>query len=163
MAILWLDADVFIQAKNGPYKFKRIPQFWEFLSEQFELGTIRCPKIVYDEISEGTDDLARWFVERVENGACIPAGESVQDHYRRISDYVYQKYTPHQAGAFLKGGDGWVIAHALDSRGMVVTQESDRSKKSKVKVPTICKGPFKAPCLDIYQMLELLDFDLSKE
>jgi hypothetical protein len=154
-SIYWLDANVFIQAKNGPYAFNLVPQFWVFLSDQLEQGTIKCPKMVYDELIGGNDDLASWFKPRREKGLCHHANESVQQCVTTIANYVVTKFKPHQAAEFLVGADGWLIAHAMSGDGVVVTQESDRSHRSKIKVPTICKI-FGIPCMNTYEMLRAL-------
>jgi len=153
VGIYWLDADAYIQAKNGPYKFARVPKFWVFLSEQLEKGTIKSPQVVYREIADGKDDLANWFKQRRRNGLCIAASEKVQEYYGQIAEYVANNYKPHQAAEFLKGADGWVIAHAMEDKGIVVTQESARSRKNKVKIPTICKV-FNVRCMNTYDMLD---------
>jgi hypothetical protein len=153
--IYWLDADVYIQASNGPYK--RVPQFWAFLTEQLKLGNIRSPKIVYDEVSAGNDEVAKWFAPRKGEGLCVSASPAVQTDYGKIADYVFEKFKPYQAEEFLRGGDGWVIAHAMDSRGKVVTQESLRKVEAKIKVPTICKA-LSVPCINTYDLLDELKF-----
>ena len=136
--IYWLDANVFIQARNGPCSFQRVPQFWVFLSGQLEQGIIRCPKMVYDEMINGNDDLAAWFKPRRERGL----------------------FKPHQASEFLIGADGWLIAHAMNGDGIVVTQESNRSHKSKIKIPTLCRV-FGVRSMDTYRMLDALGADLA--
>jgi hypothetical protein len=155
--IHWLDADVYIQAKNGPYPFHRVAPFWEFLSEQLDRGNIRSPKAVYDEIVAGNDPLADWFAQREEKGLSIIASEVVCRNYTRIADHVTTSHSAHQAAEFLRGGDGWVIAHAMEEKGIVVTQESVRSVKAKVKVPAVCEH-FGVVCRNTYEMLEALDF-----
>ena len=40
-------------------------------------------------------------------------------------------------------------------KGFVVTQESARSRKSKIKIPTICKA-FNVKCINTYDMLSEL-------
>jgi hypothetical protein len=159
-SIHWLDSNVFIQAKNGPYAFARVPQFWIFLSEQLEQGNVRSPKMVYDELVGGNDDLAVWFKPRREKGLCHHPNETVQQCYGNVANHVAMKFKPHQAAEFLVGADGWIIAHAMDGDGVVVTQESDRSHKSKIKIPTICKV-FGVRCVNTYQMLDALGADLS--
>ena len=156
MLTFWLDADVYIQAKNGPYKFERLPQFWSFLAEQFDAGNIKSPKRVYDEITEGSDLLASW-ARRQRQRMCAKADKSVQACFRQITNHVYTKYKPHQASEFLRGGDGWVIAHAMATGGVVVTHESERGKKARVKVPTVCRE-FNVKCINTYAMLDKLDF-----
>lgn len=152
----WIDAVVMIQASNAYYPFHRVPKFWRFLARQLELGTIKSSKIVWQEVSAGTDELARWVVERREMGLCIAANQQVQAAFAKVSEYVYSKYKPHQAAEFLKGGDGWIIAHAMVSGGTVVTEESKRSKESKVKIPTVCKALDDVRCVNTFTMLEEL-------
>jgi Domain of unknown function (DUF4411) len=49
----------------------------------------------------------------------------------------------------------------MDTRGIVVTQESLRKMKSKIKMPTICKA-FKVEYINTYELLERLDFKAGK-
>ena len=160
MDVYWLDANVFIQAKNGPYGFSLVPKFWSFVSEQLEQGSIRCPKMVYDEVVDGKDDLAAWFKSRREKGLCRHPDETVQQCFGTVANHVATKFRPHQASEFLIGADGWVIAHAMHGDGIVVTQESDRSHKAKIKIPTICRV-FGVRCINTYQMLSALGASLS--
>ena len=153
----WQDANVFIQAKNKTYKFGRVPQFWAFLSAQLEAGTLKVPKIVYEELVKINDELATWCKARKTKGLCVHANKQVQACYQQIANHVMTKYAERHANEFLKGGDGWVIAHAMAERGIVVTQESDKPTKTKVKIPNVCKE-FGVKCIDTYDMLEELDF-----
>lgn len=144
-----------IQASNAYYPFERVPKFWTFLSQQLEAGVIKAPKIVWQEITAGDDLLAQWVQQRREKGLCVSASKSVQAHIGTISAHVVEKYKPHQANEFLVGGDAWVIAHAIDDDGIVVTQESPRSHKAKVKIPTVCKA-LNVRCIDTFAMLKEL-------
>lgn len=157
MPIYWLDADVYIQAKNGPYPFELVPKFWAFLAEQLDYGTIKSPKMVYEEITAGDDLLSKWAKRRRSSGLCAKTTKDVQDCFKKIANHVHTKpsYRPQQAIVFLNGGDGWVIAHAMATNGIVVTQESDKKKSSKIKVPTVCRD-FGIKCINTYEMLRLL-------
>lgn len=157
MATHWMDANVPIQAKNGPYDFDRVPQFWSFIAEKIDSGEIKSPKFVYDELTKPNDRLAEWCKNRKNTGLRTTADKAVQEAYCRIADHVQNNYTYHQAAEFLRGADGWVIAHAMADGGIVATQESERSKKSKVKIPTVCRH-FGVPCVTTYEMLANLDF-----
>ncbi len=141
------------------YKFDRVPQFWAFLSAQLEAGVIKVPKMVYDELAVGIDELATWCKTRKSSGMCIHSDSKVQDCYKQIANYVMAKYAIQHAAEFLRGGDGWVIAHAMAEKGTVVTQESEQTKKKKVKVPTVCKDSG-VRCIDTFQMLDELDFKI---
>lgn len=154
--LYWIDADVLIQASNRHYPFHRVPKFWSFLDEKMESGEIRASRMVYEEVVAGNDELAKWCRQRKDRGLCVRADREVQRCYSGIAGYVHANHKPHLAADFLKGADAWVIAHALTSDGTVVTEESDRSRKSKVKVPTMCRQ-FSAKCMNTFQMLEDLD------
>jgi len=157
--IYWLDTNVFIQAKNGPYSFKVVPAFWAFLDEQIQAGNIRCPKMVYDELvgnEAPRDDLALWVKNRRQSGLFAPATRPVQVVMGTVADHVCDKYQHHQAAEFLRGADPWLVAHALHSKGIVVTHESGRKLNAKkVRIPNVC-GELHVPCVNTYEMLERL-------
>jgi hypothetical protein len=156
MSPYWIDADVLIQASNWYYPFARVPKFWIFIAKELEAGRVKCPKIVWQEVSEGNDELAHWTRQRRESGLCVAANRSVQAKYAEVTAYVYGKYKTHQAAEFLRGGDGWVVAHVMDTGGTVVTQESERSKTAKVKVPTVCRN-LNVRCINTFVMLDELN------
>jgi membrane-bound lytic murein transglycosylase MltF len=140
--VYWLDADAYIQSKdevNGAFPFKRAPEFWKYLAQQIDLGIVRSPKFVYDEITKGNDDLAEWFRER-EDKLAIVGDSKVHACAGRISDYVVSKFGDRRAREFLRGGDLWVIAHAMamGENGIVVSHESLRRQELRVKIPAIC-------------------------
>jgi hypothetical protein len=111
---------------------------------------------VYDEVARGTDDLANWFRQRRENGLCVSPNAKIQGHYGTIANHINGKHKVQHVAEFLKGGDGWVIAHAMQDMGVVVTQETLRSYRSKIKVPTVCQQ-LSVKCINTFQMLEALN------
>jgi len=138
---------------------KRVPKFWVLLSEKLEDGLIKSPKIVYDELVAGNDELANWCKQRREKGLCVAPGKVCQARYGEICDFVEKKYPPRHVAEFLRGADGWVIAHAMASPGsIVVTQETPRndSYRGKIKVPTVCKL-MSVTCKDTFEFLDILD------
>jgi hypothetical protein len=156
----WLDADVFIQAKNKPYRFDRVPQFWSFLSEKLDKGDIRVSKLTYDEITTGKDELAEWAKRRKSKGMAISPSKLVQEKYQVVCAYVASAgYRPNQVHQFLSGADGWVIAHAMADGGTVVTQEVRERTKTAIKIPALCKA-LGVRCIDTYDMLDELDFKI---
>jgi hypothetical protein len=153
----WLDADVFIQASRKWYKFDSVPRFWVFMDEQLEAGTIRCPKLVFDDLIKGTDHLATWVKARKQNGLCVPLSEDVFTEYNKIVDYINESgHLPHQANEFYAASDGWLIAYAMAHHGIVVTQESS-SRKKKIRIPTVCTN-FRIRHVDTPRMLDELGF-----
>lgn len=141
MAIYWIDSGVLIQAKNGHYAMELVPKFWIFIETELKAGTIRMPKMCFDEVTDGNDDLAKWCKHRRNIGhfRCT-ANKEVQERFATVSQYVYDNFKPHAAADFLKGADAWVIAHALATGGFVVTEELRNRYKSKIKIPVIARA-----------------------
>ena len=110
--------------------------------------------MVYKELVSGNDQLARWVSARKQNGLCVKPNRAVQELVTKIADYVTSDYKQHQAAAFLAGADAWLIAHAWQSEGIVVTQESDRQPKAeKARIPDVCAN-FSVGCTNTYEMLD---------
>jgi hypothetical protein len=144
LAVYWLDADACIQTKDertGAYPFSRWENFWAYLSHQVDLGFVRCPKKVYDEVTKGWDDpLAMWFREREDRGLCEYPTPEAWECVAKISDFVMNRWGDRMTRPFLKGADVWVLAHAMSmgKDGFVVSHESKRQQNSIVKIPTVC-------------------------
>ncbi len=115
--------------------------------------------MVFEEVTNYVDYLATWSRQRRKLGLGVAASREVQEAYGQIANYVYQNAKRHHADEFCSGGDGWVIAHALamGSDGIVVTHETPRSAKGKIKVPIIC-DVFGVKWINLYQMLTELKF-----
>jgi hypothetical protein len=141
VSIYWIDSGVLISAKNGLYAPELVPQFWTFIETQLKGGNVRMPKKCFDEITDGTDDLAKWCKQRKNIGHfCCKANRDVQHHFSIIAAHVYTNHKQHAAAEFLKGGDAWVMAHAAATGGFVVTEELRNKYKGKVKIPTESKA-----------------------
>ncbi len=61
--IYLLDANVLIDANRDYYRIESVDEFWEWLVHHGELGNIKIPIEIYEEIKGGTDDLASWAKE----------------------------------------------------------------------------------------------------
>ena len=145
-----LDANVFIQAKNGPYGLDFAPSFWEFLDAQVDAGAVFSSRIVFEELSEGEDGLSDWVKARKDGGMFVEPDEKMQ------AEYVNNRYPVHQAREFLNRADPWIIAQAKIEGAVVVTHETLVDDKSaKVKIPNICVQ-FGVKYADTYQMLRAL-------
>lgn len=151
-----LDANVFIQAKNGPYGMDIVPSFWQFLDDQADAQAISSSKEVYEELANGDDDLAIWAKDRKDGGMFVEPDEKIQAVFADIADVVFERHANHQARPFLDGADPWIIAQAKVEGAVVVTHEklvTDRS--AKVKIPNICVL-FEVKYVDTYEMLREL-------
>src|SRR5262249_2735814 len=100
------------------------------MSRKIDEGVIRAPKMVFDEITAGSDRLAEWFRDREHRGLCINATDEVVKCVGTVSDFVVRKYGDRKAREFLAGADPFVIAHAMamGEDGVVVSHESRREQ-----------------------------------
>lgn len=133
--------------------------FWTWLSGQVEDGVIVCPRRVYQELAEQEDhrdELSLWVQNRRNKGLCIMPSKEITAQVGDILNFVFAHYEGPQAYDFSKGGDVWVIAHARDDAGTVITQESGLHPKArKVRIPDVCKH-FQVKCLNTVDMLKEL-------
>lgn len=156
MPDFWLDSDSFIRAKNTAYGFDIAPGFWEFLDQKAREGIIASSSLVYRElVDEASDDLAEWAKQREKSGLFVEPDAWVQARMREIADYVKSRYPRHEADAFLKGADPWIIAHAKAYGGTVVTFESRAPNSKRAKIPDVADY-FNVASIDLWDMLRQL-------
>ncbi len=159
MADYWLDSNVFIEGKKGPYGFDIAPRFWSLIDEKAAAGRISSSTLVYNELLDGQDDLVGWAQERRASGLFIEPNPAVQQAFRTITEYVNANYPATNATRkFLDRADPWVIAHAIAQGGTVVTLEARVSDNSQqVKIPNVCgHSSFNVRYVNTYQMLREL-------
>jgi hypothetical protein len=163
----WLDADVLIQAKNTLYSFQIARPFWTFLEEQANVGTICSSVRIYAEIlrhEDKEDELTKWAKQHRNSGLFAPTDKAVQEAFSRIANRVAQRYPekPAKVAEFLKGGDGWIIAHALCDGGTVVSNENRVVAASLTpKIPNMCHE-FGVGCIGLPALLTKLRFRFGK-
>src|SRR5579864_3868468 len=108
----WLDSNVFIQAKNGPYGFEFAPGFWLWVETATREGLVRSPISVYNELAKGKDQLSRWAAKMKSRELFVRPDRSVQRFFGDIATFVQSAYEHPYSAKFLDGADPWVIAHA---------------------------------------------------
>jgi hypothetical protein len=149
-----LDANIFIQSKNGPYGFDIVPRFWAWIDEMCSQSIVYSSIMVYNELVEGTDQLSVWVKDR--RARFVEPSQEVQSMLSDIAGYVLSSYEPHQAEAFLGGADPWVIAQGKTDGSTVVTHEALASPSSKkVKIPNVC-AHFGVLYVNLYDMMRTL-------
>ena len=148
-----LDANVLIEAKNGPYGFDIVPGFWDWIDRMVEADVIYSVLAVYDELVSGDDVLASWVKNRRDSGMFQEPLLSIQERLGVIADYVVANFERQHAQTFLTGADPWVIAQASVDQALVVTREVLAGPGSKrVKIPNVCIN-FRVNYTDTYAML----------
>lgn len=132
-----LDANVLIQAWQKYYSPALCPDYWKVLDSLGSEGRIFICQEVFDEIVKTEDDLSSWL-----KGSNIPvrkANESVIGSLKEIyKTPAHLKLVDNTKNRSL--ADPWVIAHAMDTKSVVVTKEEKvtQANSTKVKIPNVC-------------------------
>ncbi len=148
----FLDANVFIQAKNLHYGFDFCPAFWDWLIKENVAGSVFSIEKVGDELDAGGDELATWAAQRgpefflKPDAAILPAMEQVSKWA------TSQRYEPAAVNTFLQVADYYLVAHALAHGHTVVTHEKASPSMKKIQIPTVCIG-LNIKCMTPFEML----------
>lgn len=137
-----LDANVLIEAKNRYYGFDLVPAFWTWLEDQAEAGEIASTDMIYDELKDGSDDLADWVKHRRELIFHVPSSsQTVAQGVGRLGTWVQsENYKPHVLADFMDSADPFLVGAALETRSTLVTQETPAgASRKKVKIPDACR------------------------
>src|SRR5690349_1330148 len=124
----WLDASVFITARDTMFGFDINTSFWAWMDQALSKGVVAAPRKVYSEIVENvrvTDDLARWVKARRKHGLCIEPNGDTLKALKSITEYVFRqngRYEYPFALDFVRGADPYIIAAAIADGGTVVSQ-----------------------------------------
>jgi len=173
--VYWLDANVFITAKNGFYAFDINESLWNCLDSLLKAGTVLSPSAVFSELLKfpKDDPLKPWVKTRQGSGLCVEPSKEVQRCLCQIADYIYTemvirkkskgtelRWKPAEANRFARGADAFVIAHAMEGKGTVVTFESALHPDSRIiRIPDVCNH-FGVPYTDLSGMLRELKIKL---
>lgn len=151
-----LDANVFIEAKKGPYGMDIVPAFWDWLDRQVNAGNIYSSTMVYEELVAGNDELAQWVHMRKNSGFFEQPSAQIQQYFQAIANFVGTRYPQYEVERFLNSADPWIVAHSMNNHSIVVTHETLVATNSqRIKIPNICQN-FGVDCMGPYQMLREL-------
>jgi hypothetical protein len=153
MARYCIDTNVLIEAKNGPYAFDIVPGFWNWIEDMVRTGVLYSTLTVYQELTEGDDELAKWIRDRKGPPFFIEPSDAVQEAFRDVAQYVNDHFKQAHVETFLSGADPWVIAQARVDATTIVTREAAVNPTSKkVKIPNVSRV-FDVRCIDTFAML----------
>ena len=121
MSLFLLDSNIFIEAKNRYYGFDFCPIFWDFIDKEINKNTILTIKEVYNELSNGNDDLTHWIKERKDSAFFISFDdEETQKEFAQIAQYVVDNFSQEEANK---------VAHEIKTLGQdAITLQLDTSK-----------------------------------
>lgn len=158
----FVDADVFITAKNRYYAFDVCPGFWKSIVRKYHDGRVYSIDRVRSELLAGreTEDLVLWTKNEVPRDFFRGVDEAVDatTKYAEIMLWAQRspRYIDSAKAKFASGADGWLVAFAAVQDGVVVTNEQPApDSKREIKLPDVCTQ-FAVPYKDSFQMLREL-------
>jgi hypothetical protein len=158
--IYLLDANVLIDANRDYYPLQRVPEFWEWLENTGENGNAKIPLEVYEEISDGKDELAIWAKQEHIKTALLVQEEVDVSLVSRATDQGYASDLTDDEVEKI-GRDPFLIAYALRnpaSRCVVTTEVSKpRSLRANRHLPDVC-ADLGVRCCNTFEFLRALDF-----
>ncbi len=159
-----LDANVLIDANRDYYPIERVPEFWDWLKSMGELGHVKVPEEIYEEIvlprprPDNPHRLVDWLTEHqdvlrldepVSTG--LVAYVTEQGYAADLTDDEIEKV----------GRDPFLIAYALVDvqERCVVTNERSRPSRRRGNrhIPDVADA-LSARCIDAFGLIQELDF-----
>lgn len=165
-AVLVLDSDVFIAAKNAYYAFDICPGFWDAIIQAHGEGRVHSIDRIKAELLAGQpkEDLVQWVKAKVPAGFFhTTQSKAVLDAYADIVLWVQRstQYLDRAKAKFATEADGWLVAYSMVHGTTVVTNEQPRpDSRSRVLLPDVC-AQFKVPSRDTFTMLRSLNVKLD--
>ena len=156
-----IDSDVLITAKNRYYTFSICPGFWKSILYGHAQGMLHSIDRVRQELLLGRDDddLVQWVSEEVPDDFFLASdGSEIVDAFTEIMLWVtrHTQYQDEAKAKFATGADGWLVAHAVTTEKIVVTNEQPRPEaRSAIKLPDVCDA-FSVQFEDTFSMLHNL-------
>jgi hypothetical protein len=158
-----LDANVLISAQELHYPLGRIPQFWAWMLVTAEVGTIKLPVEIVNEIAISKGDLKDWLTTPDHAKTLKLSGQVDGAILRNV---ISEGYAPDLTDSELEqvGQDPFLIAYAIPygTDVTVVTREVSSPKKQRQnrKVLDVCKH-FGVRCITDFQLFHELDFKIT--
>jgi hypothetical protein len=99
---------------------------------------------VADELRRGDDELSRWTVESLGEAAFMPTnGAETVTRYTDLIRWVQAQtqFLDYAKEQFAQVADGWLVAYAKSTNGIVVTpEEFDPMVRRRVPIPNVCRA-----------------------
>ena len=163
-----LDANALIDADRDYYPIARVPEFWDWLVEMGQRGSIKVPEEIYEEIvlplpiPKRPNKLVDWI--RTHQGALLL---NEQVNVALVADVTERGYAVDLTDVEVEkvGRDPFLIAYALaGSRewGVVTTERSKPSRtRANRHLPDVC-GDFNVRCIDTFTLIRDLNFHTNR-
>lgn len=161
-----LDANTLIDAKRDYFQFRRVPEFWEWIHQQGEVGNVKVPFEIYEEFEEtrrpdgSRDELSEWAAKpqikdalllHEEPDPALVAEVTARGYAVDLTDNEVEKV----------GRDPFLVAYAyadIANRTVVSTEVSKpTTQRANRRVPDVCRT-LSVRCIHNFNLLNELDF-----
>lgn len=150
-----IDANAFIEASRHYYSFNLAPRYWTWLHEQSVSGAISSIQAVYDELSDGDDELSAWVRENTPEQFWLPEDNASVATISDLAAWAVgptREFTQPAIDEFMGSADLRLVAQAKALNATVITREvASPDSKKRVKLPdaaaavgVACVQPFQA-------------------
>ncbi len=147
-----LDTSVFINAYWFHYGFDFHLDFWEWLLHADREGRVFSIDRVFEEILRKEDQLNGWAYTH-KNEFFLGPPSDLNSQLEVILDYLRsENYRDISIDEISDSADVYLIAYALSSGFKVVTHEVQKSRKGKMKIPSVCES-LNVDCITPFEML----------
>lgn len=167
-----LDSNVLITANALYYETGRIPQFWDWISDEARKGTIKVPDEILREITPGDNDQAfkNWMTD---NSSKLRLVEDSSDQYllQVLSEgYGFGPESLREGVPVENTNDALLVAYALSANGSrcIVTLEAEQNIRRPLpspanrKIPLVC-DLLGVPRINTFDLIRTLDFRIPKQ
>lgn len=155
-----LDANVLIDANRDYYGLDQVPEFWDWLINEGSENRIKIPIEQYEEIVDGTDNLAIWLKEpETKDGLLLSEIADIES----VQKVTYEGYASDLTDDEIEkiGRDPFLIAYAIQNLHdyKIVTTEVSKPTKTRANrhVPDVCNS-FGIHSCNTFDMLRELRF-----
>jgi hypothetical protein len=159
--VLYLvDANVLIDANRDYYPLDRVPEFWDWLQYQGEIGAGKIPLEIYEEITDGTGPRVDWLKRDEVRTALVLEEECIAAVVQLIISTGYASDLTDDELVKV-GRDPFLVAYAkvADQDRCVVSTETSAPSKQRAnrKVPDVCSNNG-VQCCNTFEFIRRLDF-----
>ena len=163
-----IDANILITAHNTYYPTDRVPEFWTWVLHQAELGRLKMPVEMIEEVQGGTGDAQKDLLYAWLQGAGVADSLRLDEE---VDPELLQLVLDNGYAADLNdvemetiGRDPFIVAYGLAAPldRFVVTNELRKpsAKRANRKIPDICDGLGVQSC-NAFGLIRRLNFKTS--
>ncbi|HHK3702827.1 DUF4411 family protein [Pseudomonas aeruginosa] len=161
-----LDANTLISSQGVYYPQAMVPELWSWLLYQGQIGRVKMPYEIYEEVLAGKDDpLTQWLKKDDVKGALLLSEEVDPATLIEVTHNGYAPDLNEDEIAFI-GRDPFLIAYGKAGRAerCVVTLEASKpsTKRQNRRVPDVCKD-MGVECCNVFSMMRQLEFHTGWE